>query len=102
MLLGLLPLGDVAGDLRRPDDAAAGVSNRRDGQRNVNQNSILALAHGFIAIDRFAAPNTLQNPRLLIDAVCGDQQCGRLSDGFFRCVPEEALGSLVKGLDDAL
>ena len=51
----------VAGDLRRADDSARRIADRRHGQRNRNQGAILSLPKGLEMIDGFASTDGLQD-----------------------------------------
>jgi hypothetical protein len=61
--LSLVPfaLRYVASDLRCADDLASSVSDRRNGQRNVDQTPVLALPNGFKRFDALAASNSLND-----------------------------------------
>src|SRR5437764_4259808 len=61
LLLG----GDVARNLRRADEAAVAVFDRRDGERDVEQRSIPAAADRFEVIDPFAGTYPPQDGALL-------------------------------------
>jgi hypothetical protein len=58
--LSLAPfaLGYVASDFRCTNDLAARVSDRRNGQRKVDQTPMLALPNGFKSFDALAASNS--------------------------------------------
>src|SRR2546430_4963699 len=58
--LSAFTLGYVSRDLRRADDLALTVCNRRDGQRNIYQAPMLVLTNGFIVLDALAASNAVQ------------------------------------------
>ena len=75
-------LSYVANNFRCADDFALGVSERRNGQRNVNQTPMLALPNGFIMVDALAASDTL-NDRIFLFLVIGwNQSRNRLADDF--------------------
>ena len=67
-ILGALPLGDVAGDLRRPDDAARVVADRRDRQGDVEAAAVLGHADRLEVLDPLPAAEPLQDRALLVDA----------------------------------
>ena len=64
--LAPLALSYVASDFRCADDFALSVSDRRNGQGNVNHFPMLALPNGFIVFDALAAPNSLQDRFFLL------------------------------------
>ena len=57
-----LPIRNVPGDLRRPDDRAVRVADRRDGQRHVHRRAVLAPAHGVEVLDALAAADARRGP----------------------------------------
>ncbi len=67
-LLGPLPLGDVAGDLRRPDDAAVAVADRGDRQGDVEPAAVLGHADRLEVLDPLPAAEPRQDRALLVDA----------------------------------
>src|SRR6185437_1737375 len=92
----------VASDFRCPDDFALGVSDRRDGQRNVDQTPILALANGFIVFDALSATYSLYDRLLLFLKIWRSQNCNRLADDFVREVPENSFRAAIPTGDDAI
>ncbi len=64
--LGLLALSDVAGDLRRADDRAVRIPERRNGEGYVQQTPILGPAHGLEVVHMLALPQALQNHALFV------------------------------------
>ena len=59
--LGALFLRDVAGDLRRADDAARPVAHRRDRQRHIDLDAILAPPYRLEMIDPLAMPDPVED-----------------------------------------
>ena len=68
-LLRPLAFGHVAGDFRRPYDDASGVSDRRNGQGNVDAVTILPLSNCLVLVDPLAAADALEDLWLLIMAI---------------------------------
>jgi hypothetical protein len=54
---GAFAVGDLAGDFGGADDTSGGVANGGDGEGNVDQGAIFALAGGVEMLDAFAAPD---------------------------------------------
>src|SRR5271163_559124 len=48
-------LSNVTGNFGCADDIAAGVSDWRNGQRNVDETPVIALSDGFVVLDPLAA-----------------------------------------------
>src|ERR1700747_1547448 len=61
MCLGALALRNIASDFRRANDRTASIPDRGDGQRNVDQTSILASTHGFMVIDVLTTPDSCKD-----------------------------------------
>ena len=97
-----LLFGDVARDFRHADDAARGVEDRRDGERNVDQPAVLAAAHGFEVIDALAAADAGEDVVFLGLTIGRDQDADRLADQLRGGVAEQPLGPRVARLDDAV
>src|SRR5271155_1885710 len=95
-------LSYVASDFRCADDSSLSISDRRNGQGNINQLPILALPNGFIVFDALAAPDSLQDRLLLVLAIGWDQNRNRLADDFLRKVAENALRAAVPTRDGAI
>ena len=51
LFLGAFLFRYVANNLRRADDPAAFISNRRNRERNVDQRAVLPFSNGFVVID---------------------------------------------------
>src|ERR1700751_5035280 len=66
-------LSYVASDFRCADDFASSVSDRRNGQRNVNQTPMLSLPNGFKVLDALAAPDSLNDTFFLLLVIGWDQ-----------------------------
>ena len=52
--LGVFSLGKIPRDFRCPYDSAFYIFDRRDGEQNRNQATVLALADGFVMVDALA------------------------------------------------
>src|SRR6185437_8752720 len=100
--LGLLALGNVAGDFRGADDAPFRFPDRRQGQRDVYLRAVLALANGLIVLNAVASPNALENAGFLVLPLGGDQDQHGLADDFLGSIAEQALGAPVPARDDTV
>src|SRR3546814_5168175 len=98
----LLSLGDVAGDLRRAGDLPLAILDRRHGQRDVDQASVLALPNGFIMVGALAAPDARQDLRFLVLMIRWNQDQDRLADDLVGRIAEEPLRTLIPARDDAV
>src|SRR6266481_1404848 len=101
-LLEALALGDVARDLRRPDDVSRSVANRRHCNRDVQVAPILCAAHRIEGLDALAPREPLQDVRLLVAGARRQQQRHRLADHFFRRIAEDLFRPAVPASDDPL
>ena len=101
-LFGPLPRRDVARDLRGADDFSRTVDDRRGSERDVDQRAILASPHGFKMFDSFAAPDVVEDIRLLRVAFGGNEHEHRLADDLLRGVAKEPLRPAVPTGDDAV
>ena len=95
LLLGPLPLGDVPGDFRGPDDLAVGVADRRDAERHVDDASVLGAA----AWSRSGPParrvGYAPGSRMMSSTVLGRHQDGDVpADDLVGGVAEDPLGGL--------
>src|ERR1700746_2386510 len=99
---GVLALGDVPGNFRRADAAAFSVLDRRCGQRNLDQATVLAPPNNFITLDAVAAPDACKKFGCLVEAVRWNQGRARLPDDLFRGIAVELLGSTVPTGDDTI
>ena len=102
LLLAPLLLRNVAGDFRRADDRSCLVGHRRNGQRNINQASVLATPLGFEMIDRLAAADTIENAYFLVPALGRNDDRNRLADNLVGGIAEEALCRFVPRRDDTV
>ena len=80
----------------------AEFDDRRDGQRDIDQATVLTPPHGFIVIDPLAPPDPRENPRLLLLPVFGDEDGHRLSHDFMVGIAVEPLGALVPAGNDPI
>src|SRR5499426_4442572 len=101
-LFRLFAFGDVAGNFRRADDAARGVSHWRKGERNVQRGAVLAQADGFEMFNPGAPPDLLNNLRLFVKPVPRNQNGAGLAYRFLSRVAEHPLRALVPTRDDAV
>ena len=86
----------------RADHRAVCRSDRRDGQGNRDEASILALADGFEMLDAPSGPDLRQHARLLRAAVGRNDRRNRTPDDLIGGIAEHALRRAVPGLDDAV
>ena len=93
---------DVAGDLRGADDPPVDVADRRHGQRDRHQRSVLAAADGLEVVEAIAAANAGQRLVFLGLAILRDQPADRRTDHLGGTVAEHPLRRLVPRLDDAV
>jgi hypothetical protein len=93
---------DVADVLRRADDAAVRVLDRRNRQRNVQAAAVFRHAHGFVVLDPFSAAQPSQNVIFFRLALGGNQPTNRLSDDFLGGIPEHSFGGGVPTGNDAV
>ena len=75
------------------------IINWRHGQRDIEQRSILAAAHGFVVLEALAATDAFQNSRFFILTVRRNQNRNGFSDDFVGPVAEKMLGSFVPTRD---
>src|SRR5689334_16745863 len=94
--------GDVAGDDRGADDAAAGVLDRRDRQRDVETDAVLADPLGLIGLESLARAHPVEDLLLLVLVVGGDEEGDVAANGLLGAVAVESLGGGVPGGDDPL
>ena len=102
LLLAAFLIGDIARDLRGPDNLAGAVEDGRDGQGDIDHLAVLALAHGFEMVGALAAADALKDTRLLVMSVGGNDGRDRLADDLFREVPEQPFRALVPGGDHTI
>jgi hypothetical protein len=93
--------GDVAGDLRRADDDAAGVFDRRNAQRHVDAAAVLALPDGLVVVETFAAPDAGKDFRFLVLQLRRDQDGDGFADDLVGSVAEQGFGGAVPADDNA-
>src|SRR5580704_14815951 len=71
--LGVVVFGDVAGDFGCADNLALIVSDRRNGQRDIEQGGVLPLADGLEMIYAFAPRQAGDNLGLFIETIGWDE-----------------------------
>src|SRR5574340_1236393 len=81
--------GRVARDLGSPDDRAARVADRGEGERNVDETAVLALPHRLEALDPLALSDALQDFRLLGQPVGRNDNRDVFADRLLGRKPEE-------------
>src|SRR6266567_1173761 len=101
-LLGLLPLGDVANDLRCANDSPQCIVDRRPGYRHVDQLAALCAPDGFVLLNPFSVFYALQNSRRLINAAGRDDGRNRVADHLFGRIAEDTLSALVPTRNDSI
>ena len=102
--LTLRPLlvGDVARDLGRADQLSGLVADRRNGQRYVEQASVLCDADGFEVISALTPAQPGKNHLLFALAVIRNDQQNGPADRLGRGVAEQTLGTAVPRRNDAV
>src|ERR1044071_6118334 len=93
---------DITGDLRCTDDHPGIISNRRDGERDVDQRTILAPATSFVMFDPLALLKAGQNLRFFFRAIRGKQQSNRLADHLLGRISEYSFRTAVPAHYDAV
>src|SRR6267142_1135510 len=86
--LGLLAIRDVARDLRRPDDPARLVPQRRDRERDVERTTALGAADCFVVLYAFTPPQAPQDLALLAETIRRHDHVDRLPDRLRRAIAE--------------
>src|SRR5215472_3561980 len=94
--------GNVPRNFRGSDDPAVAAEDRRHRQRNINQRTILAFADRFIMADALAAPQPLQNGRLLVYAIGGEEERYRLTNDLLSAVAKKVFRPFVPALNNPL
>src|SRR5207237_3723853 len=64
---------DVTRDFRGPDGFTVLIPDWRNRQRDLYQGSIFALSYGFVMLNALTATNLLQNCRLFVEMIGGDE-----------------------------
>src|SRR5271166_4308243 len=95
-------LGNVAGNFGRADDISAEVSDWRNGQRNIDQASVLALSDRLVMVDPLTAADAFEDSWFLVVAIGRNEHRHRLADRFLARIAEEALRASVPARDDAV
>ena len=88
-------VADVSGDLRGANHHARVVVNRRDGEGNGNERSVLAQANRVEVRDRLAGSDVREDHVLLGLPIRRNNHPDRLADGFRGGVAEHGLGRAV-------
>ena len=82
---------DIASDLRRADDLPTVIPERRYGQRNVEERSVLAQAYSLEMIHALAALQALKDLPLFVAPVRGNHDENGFSDRFGGRIAVETL-----------
>ena len=98
--LGALAVGDVAHDLRRPDDAAVVVFDGRDRERDQDALAVRPHALGLEVLDPLPGFQAGDDVIFLGDAIGGDDQGDVAADGLLGRVAEQTFGRRVPALND--
>src|SRR5271167_2154994 len=101
---GLSPIrfSNVAGDLRGADDLPGLATDRRYGQRDLNEPSVLSPTFSLVMLDPLAASDAVEDTPHLIGASRGCQNRDRLSDHLGGGIAENPLCGLVPTGDDTI
>ena len=94
--------GDIARDLGGSDDVSGGISDRGDGEGDIDERTVLAAAGGLEVVDALAVTHAFDDIGFFVPALAGDDQSDVLADGFFGEVAEDAFGGFVPTGDDAV
>ena len=95
-------LGNIASYFRCTDDAAMLIFHRRDGQRDIEQRAVFALADGFEVIHTFTTLQAAQDVRFFLQALGRNQNSDWLSDRLFSGIAEQTLSAVVPASNDAV
>ena len=95
-------LGNVTGNFGRADDIAAEVSDWRNGQRNIDEASVLALSDRLVMVDPLTAPDAFEDFGFFVMAIGRNEYSHRLADRLLARVAEEALRATVPARNDAV
>lgn len=93
---------DVAGDFGSANDSTFCIPYGRDGQRNRNKTSILALTDCFKMGDPLAAPQPCDEIGLFINPVFREDDRNGAANRFLCTVAEEVLGAAILAQDDTV
>src|SRR6185312_9601480 len=102
LLLGLLPTRHVAGDLGDADDPPGVVLDRRDRQRDVDDDAVLAEPLRLVAGDPLAPADTLEDAGDLVALTGRHEQADVPADGLLGGIAEDPLGPGVPARDHAV
>ena len=101
-VLGALVCPDVARDRRSADDRAFAVANGRLGERDRDEAPVLFHAAAFVILDPLSLSNPLQDRRVLIPVILGDEGGERLPHDLLRGVPVESLRGPIPARHDVI
>jgi hypothetical protein len=86
---------DVPGDIRCADDGPVGGSDRRNGQRDLNEPVVPRATNRLVVVDAFTRADPPEDVVFLFIACRRNNQADRLANRFCRGVPEDPLGGAV-------
>ena len=95
-------LADVTRHLGSADDTARGISDRRDGDRHVEESTILGNSYGLEVIDTLTSPDAREHPILFGSPIGGNDQRDVSSDRFLGRPSKNSLRRRIPGRDDAV
>ena len=95
-------LGNVAGNFGRADDIAAKVSDWRNGQRNIDEASVLAHSDRLIMVDPLTTPDAFQDSGFFVTAIGWNEHRHRLAYRLPARVAVEALRATIPARDNAV
>ena len=101
-LLRPLAVGDVARDLRGPDDPARRRADRRNAERNFDRSAVLVEAQGLEMFDLLAPADPIEDGAELRAPVRRNDDVDGLADGFRRGISEQLFGGPVPAGDGAV
>jgi len=98
----MVNFAEISRNFRDTDDTAVVVSDRRHGERNGNDPTVLALPLRRKMVDPFAATDPGEDRRFLVDQIPRNDARNRLADHLVSRIAEHRFGRLVPGRDDAV
>ena len=102
LLLGPSPLGDIPSNFRCPDDFPAGVADRRDRKRDIDDPSVLGLPDGFVMLDALSLGKLLENPRHVVRLTRDEEFVDRLPEHLVGGIAEYSFSREIPARDDSV
>src|SRR5258708_7181428 len=93
---------DVARNVRGTHNAAAGVANGRDGERDIDQVAAFGAPDGFEVVYGLPACDGFEDFRFFVGSILGQQECHSTANGLRRCVAVYAFSAGVPAEDGAV